>query len=359
MKSASNISTSLSLHQRYSICCTYWLVCLTLPTSARDTRYPSAIRIQEQPRIHFPRFSWIWDGRREATPGSSVVPGEESKVHWSRRSAACHLVSLYTSIHVVTDARFSAERFCFVLNKSRPLLPLEIAFFETARAGKGIYLRCHRTSSRLTLYSTRYCNLHQVRWSYDSDLRHGSGWRWKSPNCGGRSGKEVQKAIERVCLPPACRCLLRRQVLVNLAPKCRLESSTFKPCVALHIRQHQDQVKVLIEKTASSLDDTALEMLFVSVQQNNIELCIRYAIDQYVMFSNRWGDLTLTLFSLTTECGDMDTVCCRHPDPNDCVRLNSIQKKMARRTMLWFGHSLVSEGSISWAGTAGYSLFTE
>ena len=49
--------------------------------------------------------------------------------------------------------------------------------------------------------------------------------------------------------------------------------------------KHQDQVKVLIEKTASSLDDAALKMLFVSVQQNNIEICIRYAIDEYVMFS--------------------------------------------------------------------------
>ena len=44
-------------------------------------------------------------------------------------------------------------------------------------------------------------------------------------------------------------------------------------------------MKVLIEKTASSLDDTALKMLFVSVQQNNIELTLRYAIDEYVIFS--------------------------------------------------------------------------
>jgi len=55
----------------------------------------------------------------------------------------------------------------------------------------------------------------------------------------------------------------------------------FNPYVALHTNEtgkHQDQVKALIEKTASSLDDSALKMLFVSVQQNNIELCIRYAI---------------------------------------------------------------------------------
>ena len=34
---------------------------------------------------------------------------------------------------------FVGERFCFVLNNVRPLLPLETAFFETARAGTGFY----------------------------------------------------------------------------------------------------------------------------------------------------------------------------------------------------------------------------
>ena len=55
----------------------------------------------------------------------------------------------------------------------------------------------------------------------------------------------------------------------------------------LETSEHQDQVKVLIERTASSLDDSALKMLFVSVQQSNIELCIQYAIDEYVIFSYR------------------------------------------------------------------------
>ena len=41
---------------------------------------------------------------------------------------------------------------------------------------------------------------------------------------------------------------------------------------------HQDQVKELMQKTADSLDSLALKMLFVSVQQNNLELCIRSAI---------------------------------------------------------------------------------
>jgi len=42
--------------------------------------------------------------------------------------------------------------------------------------------------------------------------------------------------------------------------------------------KHQDQVKELTEKTADSLDDLALKMLFVSIQQNNLELCIGYAV---------------------------------------------------------------------------------
>ena len=45
-------------------------------------------------------------------------------------------ISAYT---VATHYQFRGERFCFVLNNARPLLPLEKAFFESARAGKGFY----------------------------------------------------------------------------------------------------------------------------------------------------------------------------------------------------------------------------
>jgi hypothetical protein len=44
---------------------------------------------------------------------------------------------------------------------------------------------------------------------------------------------------------------------------------------------HQGQVKVLLTKTADSLDDIVLKILFVSVQQNNLELCLTYAVKQY------------------------------------------------------------------------------
>ena len=42
---------------------------------------------------------------------------------------------------------------------------------------------------------------------------------------------------------------------------------------------HQEQVKELIKNTASSIDDLALKMLFVTVQQNNLEVCIQYAVN--------------------------------------------------------------------------------
>ena len=144
--------------------------------TARNTWHQSAVRIQEQPRIYFPRFPWIWDRRQDATAGSFVVYKEESKVDRCRWSAACYLVSFTISAYILaTDGQFSGERFCFVLSNSRPLLQLETEFFETARAGKGFYPP-QLSSSILTFYSTRHRDLYQVRWSDDSDLWHGSRW---------------------------------------------------------------------------------------------------------------------------------------------------------------------------------------
>ncbi|TFK63937.1 hypothetical protein BDN72DRAFT_847128 [Pluteus cervinus] len=49
---------------------------------------------------------------------------------------------------------------------------------------------------------------------------------------------------------------------------------------------HQDQVKELMTKTADSLDDLALKLLFVSVQQNNLELCIHSALEYMHHYSS-------------------------------------------------------------------------
>ena len=45
---------------------------------------------------------------------------------------------------------------------------------------------------------------------------------------------------------------------------------------------HQEQVRELIKQTAGSIDDLALKMLFISVQQNNLEICIEYAVNMSV-----------------------------------------------------------------------------
>ena len=50
--------------------------------------------------------------------------------------------------------------------------------------------------------------------------------------------------------------------------------------------KHQDQLKELTEKTTDSLDDLALKMLFISVQGNNLELCISFAIKQWAVYIN-------------------------------------------------------------------------
>ena len=91
--------------------------------------------------------------------------------------------------------------------------------------------------------------------------------------------KKFRKPLSGYAYPPRAEvCFEGKCWLINWRP----DGSTFNSSAALHSQEtgkHQDQVKALIEKTASSLDDTALKMLFVSVQQNNIELCIQYAID--------------------------------------------------------------------------------
>ena len=43
---------------------------------------------------------------------------------------------------------------------------------------------------------------------------------------------------------------------------------------------HQKQVGELIKWTAASIDNLALKMLFVTVQQNNLNVCIECAVNR-------------------------------------------------------------------------------
>jgi hypothetical protein len=45
---------------------------------------------------------------------------------------------------------------------------------------------------------------------------------------------------------------------------------------------HQEQVGELIKQMVASIDNLALKMLFVTIQQNNLEICIECAMNRFV-----------------------------------------------------------------------------
>ena len=52
-----------------------------------------------------------------------------------------------------------------------------------------------------------------------------------------------------------------------------------------HEGNHQEQVGEVIKQTGASIDDLALKMLFVTIQQINLEVCIEYAVNNSVLHS--------------------------------------------------------------------------
>ncbi|PPQ83709.1 hypothetical protein CVT25_006143 [Psilocybe cyanescens] len=64
-----------------------------------------------------------------------------------------------------------------------------------------------------------------------------------------------------------------------------LRNYQFPPCAYVRLdaldkneSDHQKQIGELMKQTAASIDNLALKMLFVTVQQNNLKICIKYAI---------------------------------------------------------------------------------
>ena len=52
------------------------------------------------------------------------------------------------------------------------------------------------------------------------------------------------------------------------------------PAIHKDESDHQKQVGELIKQTAASINNLVLKMLFVTVQQNNLEICIQYAVSK-------------------------------------------------------------------------------
>ncbi|KAJ3517594.1 hypothetical protein NLJ89_g413 [Agrocybe chaxingu] len=131
--------------------------------------------------------------------------------------------------------------FCFIPNKARFLLDLEKRFFNEEGTG----------SVPIIAIFTKFDDL--INQVYDDDLEE----------------DQNREAADRL-LKDNLRAPLFGYKFPPRADVC-LED--------MHEDDgnHQDKVKELMAKTAESLDDLSLKILFVSVQTNNLELCLEYA----------------------------------------------------------------------------------
>ncbi|KAF8232545.1 hypothetical protein L208DRAFT_1360873 [Tricholoma matsutake] len=132
--------------------------------------------------------------------------------------------------------------FCFIPNAARPLLDLEIRFFNEARTGNVPVVAIYtKFDDLITQVYNEKLDEQENRDVAEIALE-----------------KKFQKPLDGFKFPP--RAHVRMEDLHD-------DDS-----------DHQGQVKVLLTKTADSLDDITLKILFVSVQQNNLELCLTYAV---------------------------------------------------------------------------------
>jgi hypothetical protein len=67
------------------------------------------------------------------------------------------------------------------------------------------------------------------------------------------------------------------------------------PAIKKDESNHQEQVGELIKQTVASVDDLALKMLFVSVQQNILEVCIEYVVHKCVIYSSAVASTNLSI----------------------------------------------------------------
>ncbi|KAI9431702.1 hypothetical protein H4582DRAFT_1858678 [Lactarius indigo] len=131
---------------------------------------------------------------------------------------------------------YFSHRFCFIPNISRFLLDLEKRFFDEQRAG----------NIPVIAIFTKFDHL--ISQVYDIDL-------------DDDKNRQVAESLLKDKL------------------RAPLFEYKFPPRADVCLEGAFVQVKVLIEKTAESLDNLALKTLFVSVQQNNLELCVKYAVN--------------------------------------------------------------------------------
>ncbi|KAK7448792.1 hypothetical protein VKT23_013522 [Stygiomarasmius scandens] len=139
------------------------------------------------------------------------------------------------------DDQLHAIWFCVVTDSSRPLLELEKRFFNEKRYGDVPVIAILTKFDDFIIQVAGKVKRHEREEKAMKELK-----------------EKFETPLNSFQFPPKAMLLLKGMQKDNGG--------------------HQEQVKELIEKTADSLHDLALELLFVSVQQNNMELCIKCAI---------------------------------------------------------------------------------
>jgi hypothetical protein len=166
-----------------------------------------------------------------------------------------------------------------VTHASRPLLELENKFFNEERPGNGsldLFCPIHSMLTRkyhckvpVIAIFTKFDLITQV---YDIDLEDDEN-RTTATNL---LKENLQNPLFASRFPPKAHVCME-----GMDIRLVMWMSISQPIIHIDMQSddgnHQEQVKELMKETADSLDNLALKMLFVSVQQNNLELCIENA----------------------------------------------------------------------------------
>ncbi|KAF8168427.1 hypothetical protein B0H34DRAFT_855140 [Crassisporium funariophilum] len=142
-----------------------------------------------------------------------------------------------------------ARRFCFNPDVARPLLPLEEKFFNEDRSW----------NVPVVAIFMKFDDLIKQVYNRGQD---------KPENT-----KRALDTLEKKFKEPLSRYKFQPRAYVRF--------------MAIHKDDgnHQEQVGELIKQTAASIDNLALKMLFVTVQQNNLEVCIECAVNNDIFVS--------------------------------------------------------------------------
>lgn len=108
-----------------------------------------------------------------------------------------------------------------------------------------------------------------------------------------KEGKNFEEAIngresralddfQAKCLAPLKRILDMpiHEVRLRGATELYQKKSNLTDC-SVDMHKKNTKCKELIEQTAHALNDDAIKLLFVSVQQNNLDICIKYAMELF------------------------------------------------------------------------------